>query len=243
MMSKWITLLFLTTSFWAFSQDVQYNSTDIGVSYGFFLPGADLADRYGNNLMPQFSVNLYRAKQGLQLGIKAGIITGVEVKVPIFEPFLNVGGVLISDNGFPGDISTSQRGLILGAIVNKNVISFKNNNSFIFAGLGLGVLQHKIRITINDAFVPQYLGDYKKGYDRNSRGPYLEEVIGWKLRKKRLNLDIDFEFIQGYTKSLRALNFDTQMSDTDRRLDLLFGMKITYYLSLITAIGSEDIFY
>lgn len=230
-----------------YSQNVkereQFNSTDLGFSYGYYLSGADLNERYGNSLIAQLSFNIFKAKTGIQYGAKVGVLTGREVKDFVFESARNNSGFVIADNGFPGDIITSQRGLVIGAFGSKNIFASKDNKRFIYLGAGFGVLQHKIRIRSISGFVPQYDGDYKKGYDRNSRGPYIEESIGLRIRKYRLNLDLEFEFIQGFTKNLRILNFDTREMDNERKLDVLMGFKATYYLTFLNNTEGKDIYY
>lgn len=221
----------------------QFNSFDIGFSYGYYFPAGDFGNRYGNSLIPQVSFNFFRANKGIQFGFNAGLLTGPQVKVKIFDPLVNNVGVVIADNGFPADIVTSLRGLKFGLHGSKIFKSFKSNESFIYLGLGAGVLQHNIRIVVNDAFVPQYSGDYAKGFDRNSRGPYIEEVVGYKIRKRRLKLDLDLVATQGFTKDLRIINFDDRSLNDGRNLDIIIGGRVTYYLSFLKATEGKDIYY
>lgn len=227
------------------AQEESSSTWDIGFSYGLNIPAADMADRFGNNLRGEISFNYYLAPSQLQFGIKAGFLTGTSVNERVFESQLNSSGFLISDQGFPADVTTNMRGTIIGVLVNKNVVSInKKKDVFVFAGIGGGVIQHKIKFNPISGSVPQFEGDYAKGYDRNSIGPYLEQSLGIKFRKPRLKADIDFQLLEGFTKNVRPLNFDTRVKDDSNRLDLLIGMKVTYYIPVFYNLKkTKDIYY
>jgi len=49
--------------------------------------------------------------------------------------------------------------------------------------------------------------------------------------------------MEGFTKSVRAVNFDTGMSDNSRRLDIMFGLEATWYLPIKNFDGKQEVFY
>jgi hypothetical protein len=99
---------------------------------------------------------------------------------------------------------------------------------------GAGILQHKIHIENRSKSVPQLTGKYKQGYDRLSNGPALSETIGYMHldKNRRINFFAAFDITQAFTKNRRALNFDTQTSETGYRLDLLFALRMGWILPL-----------
>jgi len=62
----------------------------------------------------------------------------------------------------------------------------------------------------------------------------------------RLNIFGGFEFVEGFTSNQRALNYDTQTRDDQRRFDMLAGFRVGLILPFynIGKGGSdEEIFY
>jgi hypothetical protein len=104
-----------------------------------------------------------------------------------------------------------------------------NPNSGILIMGSIGYLQHKIRIEVDDNSAPQLNGDYKKGYDRLAGGPSISEFIGYTFLSdnRMLNFIGGVEFVQGWTKALRDVNFDTMVPDNKKnRFDRFIGIKV-----------------
>ena len=83
------------------------------------------------------------------------------------------------------------------------------------------------------------------GYDRLTRGFALKETITYKHMSsdRRVNFDIGFDFIQGFTSEVRAFNFDTGLPTIQSRLDLMAGIRFSWYLAFYKSGTGETIYY
>lgn len=99
-----------------------------------------------------------------------------------------------------------------------------------------GILQHNIRFTDERNSVAQIRAGRSVGYDRLTRGFGLRQSIGYKhmSRDKRVNFEVLFDFIQGFTSEIRAVNFDTGLATISSRTDLLFGFRMKWNLPFIS---------
>jgi hypothetical protein len=98
---------------------------------------------------------------------------------------------------------------------------------------GFGTLHHKIRIAFKDE-VNALSEENKKGYDRLSFGYAINGFVGYMhLSKNRfLNFFGGFDYTQGWTKSLRKFNYDTQQEDTKTSNDILYGFRLGWIIRL-----------
>ena len=119
-----------------------------------------------------------------------------------------------------------------------------NKNSGLLLMGGLGFLQHRIRIENLDNRVPNLNDDYVKGYDRLSNGFAAHQFIGYMhlSNSRRLNFYVGFELNQAWTQNRRGYNFDKQQVDKEKRLDLLYGIKVGWILPLYPK-GAQKYFY
>ena len=60
-------------------------------------------------------------------------------------------------------------------------------------------------------------------------------------RNGRMNFELNFDFIQGFTSEVRAYNFDTGLPTIKSRVDLLFGIRLVWNLPFY--LGSEEVVY
>jgi len=109
------------------------------------------------------------------------------------------------------------------------IIAFKkpNVNSGIYIALGLGSLQHKIKIDVDKGTVPYLNEEYQKGYDRLTNGFAISQFIGYRFfgHYKLLNFFAGVELVEAFTQNRRAWNFDTNSSETGSRTDIMLGLK------------------
>lgn len=100
--------------------------------------------------------------------------------------------------------------------------------------LGAGFLEHKIRIDVDKDDVPELSGDYLKGYDRLTNGLALTEFIGYMHcgNNRLINFIFGFELTQAFTQNRRDFNFDQMKKDDNKRLDLLYGIKLGWFFPL-----------
>ncbi|MGZ4090617.1 MAG: hypothetical protein ACXVNO_07845, partial [Bacteroidia bacterium] len=109
-----------------------------------------------------------------------------------------------------------------------------NPNSGLMVTVGGGYLQHKINLFDYQKKIAAVKGDLQYGYDRLTNGFSTSQFIGYMFLSdnRMLNLYFGFEFYQAFTKSVRKLNYDTGLADTQSRLDLLYGFRFGWILPL-----------
>jgi hypothetical protein len=207
----------------------------IGATFGYQLPGGDMADRFGNNFNVG-GVFLWKLKNNLIFGFAGDFIFGDDVKEnTILDKYKTPDGNIIDEHGHYATVLLYERGLKFEIRIGKIFpVIGPNKNSGLMANLGLGYMQHKIRIETPESSIPYISGDYSKGYDRFSTGPALTEFIGYMnfSNSRLVNFYAGFEFTQAFTENRRAMNFDTGMKDDNSRRDLLFGIRLGWVFPL-----------
>ena len=207
----------------------------IGLSYSYQIPSVDMAKRFGNSSAIHLNLD-FKTKKQWTFGINGNYLFGKDIKEKsIFDSIINSDGNIISQNGEFADIRLYERGFSVSVTAGR-LFTFKkpNPNSGIVFNIGLGFIQHKIRIETIGNNVPQLSKEYKKGYDRLSNGILLSQNFGYLyLSNNRLvNFYVGFECMQGFTKSRRSFDYDLMKQDTKKRLDVLYGGKIAWILPL-----------
>jgi hypothetical protein len=218
----------------------------LNLVFGGHTPGADLADRFGRNLSLGGGFDFVTAKSYI-LGVQSTFFFGDEVKQDVLAPLRNDDGFIFGDNGAPSEISLKERGLSIDAHIGKIIgIGGTSLRSGIRLTAGAGFFQHKIRIQ-DDPVAPVSIlnKQYKKGYDRLSNGFVLTQFIGYQhlSNNRRINFLAGFEFSQAFTESRRSFNFDTRMKENEKRLDLLYGIRIGWTLPFYVGENADEIRY
>jgi hypothetical protein len=207
------------------------------------IPGGNLAREFGASYRIGPSV-LYKTKSNWLFGAKGDFISGNTVRLDSllwnvrdrYGEFLNQSGQRIT-------ISTFERGydimLQAGKIIN---VSKKNPDDGIMLLTGVGFMQHKILIDDKGNSVPQVDGNYRKGYDRLTNGPALEEYVAFThfARKGLIHYHIGLDALFGFTQDRRGYLFDVMHTDNQQRVDILFGIRGGWYIPIFKR-KSEDI--
>jgi hypothetical protein len=216
-------------------RDSTIGFTYLGVHYGYYLPGGDMNDRFGNNSI--LGGNFIRkTKKNFLFGFSGGFIFGDQVNQPgLLDAIATETGQIIGLDGLYAEVRIFERGYHLNFMFGK-VIPFKrpNPNSGLVVMGGPGFIQHKIRIENIGNTVPALSKDYVKGYDHLSNGISLNEFIGYVYYSNRqlVNFYGGFDFIQGFTENRRDYNFDSPNQKEAKRIDLLYGFKIGWIIPL-----------
>lgn len=215
-------------------------------SFGGGIPGADLADRFGNNALAGASIDLY-TKNNWLLGVQGDFMFGKEVYTDVLAPLRGSQGYVYSDDGGLADVQLRQRGLMFSAHIGK-VFAFseRNSRSGLRVTVGAGMFQHKIRIQDEpQVYVSGLSKTYKKGYDRLANGLAITEFIGYQFvaNNRLVNFSIGIELTQGFTQGRRNFNFDTKQPGLEQRLDLLYGYRLTWTLPLFIGENPDEISY
>ena len=224
------------------------NVVSFDVTYGFHLPDGDLKDRFGNSSEIGAGLEYMTKENNWIVGVHFGYFFGKEVKEDVLINLRTPEGNIIGSNGNWANIQLLERGIHSNILVGKLFPLIKNNRrSGLRLTLGLGVLQHKIRVQ-QDSQTPiaQITGDYAKGYDRLSNGLSITEFVGYQhLSNNRLvNFYFGFEFVQAFTENRRDWDFTLDLKDDTKRTDLLMGIKFGWILPFyISSKASENLRY
>ena len=210
---------------------------------GFHLPGGDLADRFGESATIG-AAPMYKTKNNWLLGVEGNFIFGNKIKQGgLFQDLLEANNYVFDEDGQIATVVLFERGFSFYGQVGKvfTLPKFPNPNTGVYVLAGAGFLQHKIRIETQNNVVPQLEDDYAKGYDRLSNGFSLKQSIGWyNLSNSKLtNFTVGLEFIQAFTQSRRDYNFDLKGKDTQKRLDLLMGVKVAWMIPFYKRMATD----
>ena len=208
----------------------------VGLSYGFQFSGGDLVKRFGNNSSVGLCLD-FKTKKYWSFGINGSFLFGKDVKESLFDSIDSPNGGVITKKGEFGDVRTYERGFT-AAITGGRMFSLglgkPNPNSGFIVNVGVGFIQHKVRIEVIGNNIPQLSKEYKKGYDRLSNGLMLTQSIGYLYlsSNRLLNFYLGVECMEGFTQSRRSYDFDKMKKDTEKRFDTLFGIKAAWILPL-----------
>lgn len=232
----WLFVLVFSLSGWAqvSIKDSSIYTPLVGASYGYYLSGADMLKRFGSSSAAALNID-FKTKKYWMFGVNGSYIFGNKVYESLFDSISTSTGGIISEAGQFADIRLYERGFTVSATAGKMFhFDRPNPNSGVVATIGLGFIQHKIRIETIGNNVPQLSKEYKKGYDRLTNGLLISENLGYLyLSNNRLwNIYLGLEFQQGITKNRRAYNFDEMRQDDRQRLDVLYGAKLMWILPL-----------
>ncbi len=252
MLNKYLTLfVFIIFSISVSAQEqgkkgvLNVGMTNFSFGYGIEFPFGDMSDRFGRNL--RFTVGAERITASNWIfGLEFSYMFGDTVKEDVVSSLrLENGNILGADNSY-AEVFTRQRGVFFGANFGKLIPLNNKTRSGIRITCAAGLLAHYVRVQDQVESLPQIEGDYRKGYDRLTRGLAFRQFIGYQhiSADKRLNFYVGVEFTQGFTSSIRDINFDTGLpANKDRRFDGLIGLKAAFILPFYRDYEDEEIFY
>jgi hypothetical protein len=235
--------LLLLIIFWQQLATGQVNVRDsaasawmVGAHFSGFVLAGDLADRYGAVYGPSLSVGK-KTRSNWLFGAEGTFFFGGQVNnvVDIFGDLVTEQGFFVGLNGEYAAIDFQHRGWYGGAYFGKILpVLNPNPNSGLFFKIGVGYLQHKIFIQDSQGAFPQLSGSYGAGYDRLHTGFSLRQEFGYlnSGANRTVNFMISFDFIQGFMSSARQFNWDEQAFDLANKLDLYFGLRLTWFLPI-----------
>jgi hypothetical protein len=205
----------------------------IQVDLGIGMPAADMADRFGVHALVGGGYQ-YKTAGNWLYGVNGAFIYGSIVREDsILDNLRNEAGFIIGLDGLQYDPILWESGMNFKVEVGKitDIWAINPNSGLAFTG-GLGFLQHRIWIYIDEAAVPQLTEEYRKGYDRMSNGLMLTQYVGYYLfsNKYFINFRGGIEVMEAFTQNRRSLNYDTGLKDETPRFDMLFNLKLTWNL-------------
>jgi hypothetical protein len=209
------------------------------------IPAGDLAARFGPSLSVGIPV-LYKTQRNFIFGVEGNYFFGAKVKEQIMSNLLTPDGTITDVNGNPGAFRLNERGWNVYLEVGKVFQKLGHNpNSGLMVMAGAGYFTHKINIYVLGKNIPQLAGDMRKGYDRLSGGPALNQFIGYLFMSQNriTNFYAGFEFQEAFTTGLRSYQFDLMGPDNQKRLDILCGLRFGWMLPIYKKAPKEFYYY
>lgn len=210
---------------------------------GGHLPGGDLVKRFGVNGSIGAAAE-YITSQDWFFGAEGAFLFGSKVKEDPLAIIRNPSGNIIGNNRSIVSVRLQERGVYLGASIGQLIRFDDERREGLRWSFGGGWSQHSIRVIDDARAVVQLRGDYKKGYDRLTGGPALQQFIGWQHvgYGRDMSWLVGFEFNQAFTNTLRDWDFTSMAKLDQQRVDLRFGVRLAWTLPFYTGTAT-DIYY
>jgi len=218
----------------------------ITLNGSFDIPAADMAERFGLSYRVGPGL-LYKTKTNWVFGIKTDFIFGNKIKEKGFlSNLMTENEGILAMNGIRSNVSFFERGYLAGFQAGRIFnFSSKNPDNGLLLLTSAGFVQHKILInTSKSGYIPQLEGDYKKGYDRLANGWYLEQFAGYSYSSKTgfVNFNIGLDILAGFTQGRRNYLTDVQKPGNEKRFDLLYGIRGSWYIPVYKR-KSDDFYF
>lgn len=209
---------------------------------GGHFPAGDLSKRFGLNGALGAGTEFITSSNWF-FGGEGAFFFGSKAKEDPLYILRTPEGDIIGNDRTLATVRLQQRGMYLGATVGK-LLTFNEKRRGLRLTFGGGWAQHRIRILDDSRTVTQLTGDYKKGYDRLSGGPALQQFLGWQHvgQGRDMSWMIGFECSQAFTQSRRDWDFSERKKLEGKRLDLRFGIRLAWTLPFYTG-NAEEIYY
>lgn len=246
--------LLLSLAVSGFAQDDLFNADKKQPQKGFIFsvhgmgdkPIGDMADRFG--LSYRFGASMfYKTKQNWLLGIKSDFIFGNDIKEPGLLSNLGKDKKVINNNGEVKTVLVYERGYTVGVQGGKifnQILGGGNPDNGLIILATVGFIQHRILVSDKNSEFPQLTPTYRKGYDRLTNGLFIEPFVGYNHFGKDgfINFNIGFNALVGFTGGRRTMNFDTQQPGNNKRLDVLVGIRGSWYVPIFKKKADELFF-
>ena len=218
----------------------------ISADLGYNHPGGDFAERFNGSGQVGAAFNL-KFKSNIFLGVQGSYLFSQGIKDPEYRDYLeNEDGWITNFYGEPGIVAEKLDGFTVSAHIGYIIpVLNPNPNSGIMVSGGMGFMQHKIWIEERGNNIPQLTDEYIKGYDRLCNGLMTKQFLGYMFfhEKATWNFYAGFEFTQGYTQNRRSWDFIEERKIDEKRLDLLYSIKIGWVISLHKRMATEIYYY
>jgi len=215
--------------------------------YGFQWPSGDMQERFGGSNVLGFGFETISHKSRQFFGLEANYFFGSEVKEDVLDPLRSYDGNIIGINGQTGDVSLKERGFYVGIHGGKifSTTDQKSSLTGIRTQIGIGLLQHKIRIQDNLNSIVPLNKEYLQGYDRLSNGPSLHLGVGYQYDSPYNNFHFKImgDMMAASTQSRRDLDYPTGTYLGEKRTDILFGVNVAYVVMISRTRTEENIYY
>lgn len=215
--------------------------------YGFHFPAGDLADRFGSNNDIGISIQSVRIKSKVFFGLEGNYIFGNHVNEDVLYRLRTYDGSILGVDGLPGDINLKERGYYIGVNGGKIISTtrWEKKLTGIRLQLGVGFLQHKIRVQDNTETVIALRKEYLPGYDRLTNGAAMHLGIGYQYQSPNNNFHFHImaDLFGAQTASRRDFDYAEGAQLYGKRTDWLSGFSLAYVVSISRVSKPENIYY
>lgn len=230
----------------------------IGFSFGAMMPGggsastgtlgANMSDLYKGPYL-DFAIECdYKYKSGWMMTLEGDMWIGynsnnLQRRDERYSHIFLPGNFTLSWSGIDGNVMAYNRSLAARIGVARIVrVIPKNPNSGLLFKLSGGWMMQKTAFTqdMNEAPVPQLMGDYVKLYDNYRNGALLTQSLGFCYMSNYLtyvNFKVELSISECFTWSSRPYQYDDLTGihgkDNNRYFDLVYGLKLTWMFPLM----------
>jgi len=236
---SFLVVVFTLISICLFSQDDGMHNINLQSSFLYEFPGGDLVKRYGPISKFEFKTE-YLSNRNFAFYFKAGVRINQNVKEDILASTRTSEGFVIGVNGFYADVFGRKRGYDLGLGWDK-LVAIKSQ--FLRFGIAATYTTHWINFVDDSRSVPQIEGLSGHFYDRFVSGFGIEENLQFQYNtsSNRAGFLLGLQIGQAFTTEHR---YELLGEDAKKmRLDLYYGIKLTYLLPLYTFSTKKTIYY
>lgn len=203
----------------------------ISPNYSYQFPIADMKDIYGNNSLIGIDISKIN-NQNILYGFSGHFIFSDNIKdTTILDHLMDANRNIIDENGQIANVLLQQRGFSFYTKLGY-FYPLKHNSSGLLSYMGLGFLQHKIRIDIRNSNTPQLSKENLEMYDQLSNGIITSGFLGYMhiSKKNHAHIYIGIECIRGFTKNRRNYNYNAGGAIKELRNDSFFGIKFGWII-------------
>ena len=215
--------------------------------YGLQVPAGDLEKRFGGSNSLGIGLEVASLKSKIFTGISGHYFFGNTVKEDVLTNIRAEDGNIIGIDQQLGDVHLKMRGFYTGAHIGKVFSTGKHEFTLtgIRAQVGVGLLQHKIRVQDNFKTIVPLNKKYLPGYDRLTNGAALQLGLGYQYDDPINNWHVKImsEMVMAQTKSRRDFDYATGGPLTGNRTDIMFGLQLSYIVTISRKSEEEFIYY
>jgi hypothetical protein len=194
-----------------------------------FVPGGDIARRYGLNMGVGGSY-WFKTRSNWMLSADFSYFSGNKFKEDsILRGVQDEFGYFINSYGEQREVTYYERGYYAGLRGGKLFpVIGPNKNSGIMVTGSVGFLEYKTFFRQEENNIPVITDDYAKMFDYLTNGLALNQFIGYLHLddKQPLNFYAGFEFYQAWTRCRRDFLYNLQGPENKNRFDMLFGIRV-----------------
>ncbi|MEX0967785.1 MAG: hypothetical protein WD077_11145 [Bacteroidia bacterium] len=217
----------------------------IGIQYTYNFPYEDLDDRFGPISAIGGSYTFKHNSNFYISGEYNFLFNGNVRENPVSNIASPSTGLLIDGDGRFDLMELQLRGTMVQAKIGKIFpVAGPNANSGIAVAAGAGFMEHRIHFNTRSDKLPQLEGEYKKGYDRLTNGWLLSQSIGYFHLSNSgfVNFQASIEITEGFTQNRRDWDNQLMRRLDEPRLDLMAGLRLTWYIPLYKRSGSTQFY-